>query len=149
MSKFTSIQTKKIYSIWIYGRILPFPILVGVRYFPITYKGSKFVVELKANFTYCRSGKDIEYWARCYEYMEEKKLFRGHKGKFVFSCNVTYIALDDQTIIDIRNLRESGVNITTKQLMEKVFLAYEDKKQKEAEKQRIIAEDEAWDGIVS
>lgn len=147
MSNFAHLQMKEVYALFTRGHIGVFQ--TGWAFYPITFKDAKYVVVLEFDgWCYAAKIDDLKVMARCYEYAEKKKLFRGHKGKFVFSQDATVIALGDNEEIDIRKATTDDLKIYLQRIMKEVFQAWEDERQAQARKEKKVAEAETWDGII-
>ena len=147
MSNFAHLQMREIYSLFAKGHLGVFQ--TGWAFYPITYKGEKYVVELRyTGWHYATELDDLRVMARCFEYREEKKLFRGHKGDFIFEQDATVIAFDDHEEIDIRKTTTDDLKIYLQRIMKEVFQAWEDERQAQARKEKKVAEAEAWNGII-
>lgn len=147
MSDFTNIQMKKVYSLFAQRHLGLFQ--TGWAFYPITFKGEKYVVVLEFDgWRYATELSDLKVMARCYKYAEKKRLFRGHKGKFVFSKDATIIALDDNEEIDIRRTTTDDLEIYLQKIMKEIFHAWESEKKAQAEKEEKVTKAEMWDGVI-
>ena len=121
---------------------------IGWRFYPITYKDKKYVVEIKLG-GYKLSIEDYYVYANVFAFNEKKKLFRGHKGKVIFKSDMTKLQLNDRTYIDVLNISEAKLKIRLPELMKFIFFDFEEQMKRKSEEEQMVREVEKWDGVIS
>ena len=112
---------------------------------PVIYKGQKYFVDIRV---YRRFSDDkIMVSTFIQEYLDEKKLFRGHRGKDVFNADVASFDLNG-TVYDAKNIPDELFLSRAPEFVQAIFKSYlaELKKEEETNEQITIAS--KWDGDI-
>lgn len=119
----------------------------GWSFYPITYKGKRYVIEVKkANF---KVYQRLFYHVNFFEYKEKKTFFRGHKAK-----NIYYTSYSDfQFVPNDKECTETATitNIFSKDftdnfpaILNNIFYDYENK----LKEQKATIKNVEWDGVI-
>ena len=122
-----------------------------VLWHPITYKDRLFVVELTSIATGAAdNGSGEMVLGDIYEYSEEKRVFRGHKGRLVWSGDLSVLRIDAQTELRLAGFSADDFKTHLPFIAKKIFEKYEDGAKEEYKAMRILEEREEvdWDGVV-
>lgn len=151
-----SYQISNIYNLSISGLKVIFTDPSGYSIHPITYKGTKYIVDFetvvyrpmvdKPSFSeYLEASKVL---ARIYPYRERPSIFFGLKGKRVYETDITVLTVGDNQELDLRRTRLGYLKIYLPEITQIIFNRWEQDKQKAIEKQAAVKAAEAWDGVV-
>lgn len=124
---------------------------IGYKIYPITYKGTSYVVMFKVvlNSIAIKQTGDVGVVCNIFEYSEKKKFLQGHKGKHVFTReNISFVKIDEELTVDLRNLSEEEMKIHLPQIMKYLFEEYEVYTAQREEKKKKAAHAEQWDGVI-
>lgn len=151
VSNLMHISMKKVYDFFLYGDFSP--TRVGWSFYPITRKDHRYVVDLRWQCPVPADNlnafmDELRIFAQVYDYREQKRVFKGHKGKRLFSCDVTFLDLDEDTSLDLRRASTDDLKIYLPKIMQEIFLAFETDEQEDAERQKKVLEAAEWDGVV-
>ena len=127
----------------------------GYSIYPITYKGTKYIVDIEAKVyrpmvdkpsfsEYVDASKVL---AHIYPYREKPSIFFGKKGKSVYETDITILNMNEQEL-DLRRTKTDDLKIHLPEIMQIIFDRWEHNKQANAEKQAAVKAAEAWDGSV-
>lgn len=122
-----------------------------VLWHPITYKDGLFVIELTSIATGATDNDSgVMVLGDIYEYSEEKRPFRGHRGRLVWSGDVSVLRLNEQTELHLACLPTDDFKTHLPLIAKAIFEKYEDGVSEGYKAMRILEEREKidWDGVI-
>lgn len=124
-------------------------ILYGYSFYPITYKGKKYVIEItEIRKNYFESPL---YIVDIYEYKEKKTLFKGRKGESLCAYNCrefTYKTRPDEDATSISYIYSSGFRQNYPYILKNILEEMERKLAEEKAEEKILRKIRKWDGVV-
>lgn len=112
---------------------------------PVIYKGKKYFVDIRV---YRRFTDDkLLVSTSIQEYLDEKKFFRGHRGKDIFDADVSTFDLNG-TVIDALNVPDELFLSRAPEFVQAIFNSYLAELRKEEETNEQITIASKWDGNV-
>lgn len=129
------------------GRINTSGIAIGWEIYPVSYKGKKYVIEIKietGNIDF--DTLNFHCIGSIYEYGEDKQFLRKHKRNRVFKKNITYLKIDEGVLF-LPNTDIEALKKHLPQIAKSMFVLWEN----DAEQQDVLNQKSLeceWDGII-
>lgn len=144
MNAGNKVNIKKLYNKWPLSS--HFAMLCGFSVFPITYNSKQYVVDFKISLNAFDAYGNVI--GKIYEYSENKRLFKGNRGKLIHKTDVTELKLVNGKNIRIDEISYETFVCNLKEIIEFVFLKYKKEKTEQERINILFNAAKQWDGVI-
>lgn len=119
----------------------------GYRYYPIIYKESKYVVEIKIIEPVFGTTDVRTTFGYIYEYNEKRGFLRKHKGKLIYKKKLEIVPLEKDLFLNMYELFSEDFLLYYPQIIRSLFRGYElytNEKEEKQQKKKAVS----FDGVV-